>query len=52
MLSKPIFLTAELHAIKNNNPIQPAARRYQREQGEHAYQQLLRRLFAELFPVD
>jgi len=52
MLSKPIFSTAELHAIKNDNPIQPAARRYQQEQGEHAYQQLLRRLFAELFPVD
>jgi hypothetical protein len=39
-------------SISMRNPIQPAVRRYQQEHGERAYQQLLRRLFAELFPAD
>jgi hypothetical protein len=33
-------------------PIPPAVYHYQQEHGERAYQQLLRRLFAELFPAD
>ncbi len=50
--AKPMFSSAELHAISMRNPIPPAAYGYQQEHGEHAYQQLLRRLFAELFPAD
>jgi hypothetical protein len=34
------------------NSVEPFAYRYQQEHGERAYQQLLRRLFAELFPAD
>jgi hypothetical protein len=49
---RPIFATTELHAIKNDNPVRPAAYHYQEQHGERAYQQLLRRLFAELFPAD
>lgn len=49
---QPIFTIAELHAIKNDNPIRPAAYHYQQEHGERAYQQLLRRLFDELFPAE
>jgi hypothetical protein len=50
--SKPVFSSVELRAIKNDNPIQPSARRYAQEHGERAYDHLLRRLFAELFPAD
>lgn len=50
--AKAVFSSGELRAISMRNPIQPAVYRYQQEHGEHAYQQLLRRLFAELFPVD
>ncbi len=50
--SRTIFTTPELHAIKNDNPIRPAAYHYQEHHGERAYQQLLKRLFAELFPAD
>ena len=50
--AKPMFSSAELHAISARNPIQPAVYRFQQEHGERAYQQLLRRLFAELFPED
>lgn len=32
--------------------MRPSALRYQEEHGQHAYQQLLRRLFAELFPAE
>ena len=39
-------------SISMRNPIQPAVYRFQQEHGERAYQQLLRRLFAELFPAD
>jgi len=41
-----------LHATSEFNSIRPFAYRYQQEHGEHAYDQLLRRLFAELFPAD
>lgn len=50
--AKAMFSYAELHAISARNPIQPAVYRFQQEHGERAYQQLLRRLFAELFPAD
>jgi hypothetical protein len=50
--AKPMFSSVELHAISTRNPIPPAVYRFQQEHGEHAYQQLLRRLFAELFPAD
>lgn len=51
---RAVFSSGALLAtsISMRNPIQPAVYRYQREQGERAYQQLLRRLFAELFPAD
>lgn len=47
-----IISSLELHAITTPSPILPAVYRFQREHGEHAYQQLLRRLFAELFPAE
>jgi hypothetical protein len=50
--AKPMFSSAELHAISTRNPVLPAAYRFQQEHGEHAYQELLRRLFSELFPAD
>lgn len=51
---KAVFSSGDLHAISISmrNPIQPAVYRFQQEHGERAYQQLLRRLFAELFPED
>jgi hypothetical protein len=52
LLPKPIFSPTELHAMSTGNPIHSAAYRYQQEHGERAYQQLLKRLFAELFPAD
>ena len=50
--AKAMFSSGGLHATSIRNPIQPAVYRYQQEHGERAYQQLLRRLFAELFPED
>jgi hypothetical protein len=49
---RPAFSLAEIHTISMRNPIRPAAYRYAQEHGERAYQQLLRRLFSELFPAD
>jgi hypothetical protein len=49
---KATFTSAELRAISTVNPIRPAAYHYQQEHGERAYQQLLRRLFDELFPAE
>ena len=34
------------------DPVNPAARRYQQEHGGHEYDQLVRRLFDELFPAE
>ena len=34
------------------DPINPAARRYEQEHGGHAYDQMVRRLFDELFPAE
>jgi len=43
--------TASIHAGPlHQNPILPAAYRYQQEHGNHAYDQLVRRLFDELMP--
>ena len=44
--------TARLVAHADTNPIRPAEQRYVQEHGSQAYQQLLRRLFDELFPPD
>lgn len=44
--------TARLVAHADANPIRPAEQRYVQEHGSQAYQQLLRRLFDELFPPD
>jgi hypothetical protein len=44
--------SAQLRGVPMNNPIPGAMLRYQREHGELAYQQLLRRLYAELFPEE
>jgi len=44
--------TARLEAHADTNPIRPAGQRYVQEHGSQAYQQLLRRLFDELFPPD
>ncbi len=43
---------ARLVAHADTNPIRPAEERYVQEHGSQAYQQLLRRLFDELFPPD
>lgn len=51
-LARPVFTAGVLQATPAVNSIQPFAHRYQQEHGERAYQQLLRRLFAELFPAD
>lgn len=47
-----LHATGVLSAINSpySNPIRPAVYRYQQEHGEKAYDQLLRRLFDELFP--
>jgi len=50
--SKTVFTAGGLHASSQFNSVQPFAYRYAQEHGERAYQQLLRRLFAELFPAD
>ena len=44
--------TARLVAHADTNPVRPAEQRYVQEHGSQAYQQLLRRLFDELFPPD
>jgi hypothetical protein len=48
---KPVA-RAQLRAVANQNPVRLAANRYQQEHGEDAYQQLLKRLFNELFPKE
>ena len=50
--AKAMFSSGGLFATSIRNPIPPAVYRFQQEHGERAYQQLLRRLFAELFPED
>lgn len=50
--AKAMFSSGGLLATSIHNPIPPAVYRFQQEHGERAYQQLLRRLFAELFPED
>ncbi len=50
--STAVLTSGSLHLASQFNSVQPFAYRYQQEHGEHAYQQLLRRLFAELFPAD
>jgi hypothetical protein len=44
--------TARLETHANANPIRPAEQRYVQEHGSVAYDQLLARLFDELFPSD
>ena len=44
--------SVRLQAASTLNPIWPAADRFQREHGVRAYQQLLHRLFEELFPTE
>jgi hypothetical protein len=51
-LGKAVFAVGGLYATIGFNSVEPFASRYQAEHGERAYQQLLRRLFAELFPTD
>jgi hypothetical protein len=48
---KPV-VRAELRVVANQNPVRLAANRYQQEHGEDADQQLLKRLFNELFPKE
>ena len=51
-VGKSVLTVGGLHATIGFNSVEPFAYRYQQDHGEHAYQQLLRRLFAELFPAD
>jgi hypothetical protein len=51
-VGKTVLAAGSLHATIGFNSVEPFAYRYQQEHGERAYQQLLRRLFAELFPED
>jgi hypothetical protein len=44
--------TARIEAHVDTNPIRPAERRYVQEHGSQAYDQLLARLFDELFPAE
>ena len=44
--------TARVEAHVEINPLRPAERRYVQEHGSVAYDQLLVRLFEELFPAD
>jgi hypothetical protein len=44
--------TARIEAHADTNPIRPAERRYMQEHGSVAYDQLLARLFDELFPAE
>jgi hypothetical protein len=41
-----------LAAHADDNPVRPAERRYLQEHGSLAYDQLLKRLFDELFPAE
>lgn len=50
--ARSVLTAGSLHAKSEFNSVRPFAYRYQQEHGESAYQQLLRRLFAELFPAD
>ena len=47
-----IIASSHLSAAWYQNPIRPAAYRYQQEHGGRAYDRLVRRLFDELFPAD
>jgi hypothetical protein len=51
-VGKTVLTVGGFHASSVFNSVEPFAYRYQAEHGERAYQQLLRRLFAELFPAD
>lgn len=51
-LARPVLTVGSLHAMSAFDSVQPFAYRYQQAHGNRAYQQLLRRLFAELFPAD
>ena len=51
-VGKAVLTVSGFHASSAFNSVEPFAYRYQQEHGERAYQQLLRRLFAELFPAD
>jgi hypothetical protein len=51
-VARSSFVAVGLHATSDVNSMQPFAYRYQQAHGERAYQQLLKRLFAELFPAD
>jgi hypothetical protein len=44
--------TARIEVHVDTNPIRPAERRYVQENGSEAYDQLLARLFDELFPAE
>ena len=44
--------TARLEVHADTNPIRPAEQRYVQEHGSVAYNQLLARLFDELFPAE
>jgi hypothetical protein len=44
--------TVRIEAHADTNPVRPAERRYVQEHGSVAYDQLLARLFDELFPAD
>ncbi len=44
--------TSVLRAVASQNPVRLAAARYLQENGEAAYQRLLKRLFDELFPTE
>jgi hypothetical protein len=44
--------SSSTRSARRYNPIRPAEQRYVQEHGSQAYQQLLRRLFDELFPPD
>jgi hypothetical protein len=44
--------TVRLEAHADTNPIRPAEQRYVQEHGSIAYDQLLKRLFDELFPAE
>jgi hypothetical protein len=51
-VSKPGVTVARFRSTSEFISARPFAYRYQQEHGERAYQQLLKRLFAELFPAD
>jgi hypothetical protein len=51
-VGKAVLTVGGLHATIGFNSVEPFAYRYQQEHGERAYQQLLHRLFAELFPAE